>query len=1051
MASLRCVVAGPARLLVRATEGLFPLAASSPANPWPTLPAWMVLRQGGLRDDLHALAGSMGVAGWFDPPICLFAEMAARWTDDVTPSLSAQDRAALLSSLLSRHARGVFGRSGGVESWVPSVDSFIGDLVGEGITADALERAMRSRTSRDTFECARDDALVAIYRAWLAELARLGRTDGRDSLVRLAAAILADPETFAKRLGRRRDIRIIGLADLRGGWSQLLTALAASAAIDSLTVFASHAIGFPASLTVETEIDDIPHQPSSAAIERFVEAPDAAREVEIVATRVRALLDAGVDASRIAVVARQARPLVDDVSAALESLGVPVTARRRVSLAHTAPARALCALLGAATQSWSRHAVLELAEHPLLSLGLDASVLDFVGMEAPRVSIDEWSSALETLHARAVARERRETQSAGHEYERPLPPSAHVYGTVEAWRIFAPHAHALEGKRAAADWFGWAHGVMTLPAWCIAQRLESAPAGDVHVLRTEYKAQQRIAALMEEWQQALETFGSDGDALIDAERFVSQLALALTEDLILQPETGFGVVVGEALAAGWRSFDHLFVVGLASGEFPRRMPVSPLLSESDRNALIAAGLPLDPSSAWRDRERELFRVLCAAPTSSLVLSWPAMDAEGREVARSSFVDERIELAVSRAGVSDTDAPETELALRGIISCVLPSATITAGFPMVSRHAPATAILHAQRVAEIERNRLRTLSPWNGEITDSEIVAELERRYGPQYVWSATSLEELAKCPYSWMAKRVLRLETRAEADDAIEPTVTGRILHSALQRFFDTERERRGAAVYLTAADTTTAASGIAVALDDAWAAESTVAWLGVPALRPIVKAELLTQLQKYLQFEIAYNEKSSDNRTTASKNIRTGAVLGEFAFDGVTITTGNGSFLLRGSIDRVDESADTRIGDDVRYLAAIDYKSSKYSTPAAGDKAGWDDGVVLQVPLYAEVMRQLMPDGDLARLEYRTLRSPEVVHQLQFVSVQSSGKPGNKTFAAVGSEEAYAQFTAALDAAGRRVLQARAGEFPAGPAPSCGCSPFCAARDVCRIPGGPV
>jgi len=52
---------------------------------------------------------------------------------------------------------------------------------------------------------------------------------------------------------------------------------------------------------------------------------------------------------------------------------------------------------------------------------------------------------------------------------------------------------------------------------------------------------------------------------------------------------------------------------------------------------------------------------------------------------------------------------------------------------------------------------------------------------------------------------------------------------------------------------------------------------------------------------------------------------------------------------------------------------------------------------------------------------------------------------------EAGAKLAAALDAAGERVLQVRSAVLPAFPAPSCGCSPFCPARDICRIPGGPV
>ena len=45
---------------------------------------------------------------------------------------------------------------------------------------------------------------------------------------------------------------------------------------------------------------------------------------------------------------------------------MPSAARRRTALGHTAPGRAIAAILRAAADGWSRHSMAELAEHPLL-------------------------------------------------------------------------------------------------------------------------------------------------------------------------------------------------------------------------------------------------------------------------------------------------------------------------------------------------------------------------------------------------------------------------------------------------------------------------------------------------------------------------------------------------------------------------------------------------------------------------------------------------------------------------------------------------------------
>jgi RecB family exonuclease len=205
--------------------------------------------------------------------------------------------------------------------------------------------------------------------------------------------------------------------------------------------------------------------------------------------------------------------------------------------------------------------------------------------------------------------------------------------------------------------------------------------------------------------------------------------------------------------------------------------------------------------------------------------------------------------------------------------------------------------------------------------------------------------------------------------------------------------------------------------------------------------------VQGYVAFEIAHNEECATPNTGSSKHVQTGAERGEEPFDGVVLEGGGVRFLLRGVIDRVDRGCDERIDAAEQYIAAIDYKTSRSATPAGGKRAGWDDGAVLQVPLYAAVLRARFPDDVLARLEYRTLRSPAVVHQLNFAPVRGAGR-GRK--AVVPDEAAELKLRRALDAAGACVSKARAGVLAASPLRSTGCSPYCPARDVCRIPGGP-
>lgn len=1053
-------VPDPALLLERAVEGVTLGSGIGEAAVWPTLSAWIVLRQGGLRDDLHRLLAERGLPGWFGAPVCLFSELPERWGAVVAQGapLTDPERHALLSALLDDPALALFRRSG-ADAWVTPVDRLVGELMGEGIAPDDFRRALAGASGRDgrpeadaatgdAFTAERADALARIYAEWHRALERLGRTDGRDGRVRLAREIETDPAGFAARLGGRREVRIVGLADLRGGWRPLLRALQRADALDSIEILTNAGAGLAAELGAN---HDVATSPPSTAAQTLLEAPDVAREVEHIAVRVRALLDSGAPPHRIAVIARQARPLVDDLAGALTRAGVPVTARRRTRLAHTAPARALRAILALPAESWSRHSVVEFAENPLLKCDVPARIINLVGFERPILSRGEWTSAFETLLAKCEAPDGDTGETRGRSA---LPPGAEVRAALDAWTFLEARWAPLDVPRPLVEWFRWVRDVLTDGDWGIAAALDES-FGDDDAWRTDRRAADAIADAATAWERALRAFGS-GTAPMTAERFAERLGVLLDEDLVTLPASDFGVVVAEALATGWRAFDHVFVAGLTAGEFPVRPGRDVLLDTDERKALIANGLPLDAPDAWRARERALFDVLCAAPRSQLTLSWSATDLDGRDVARSAFVDDIVarlagELGAARAADDDDQA----LISAGILERVPSHAVITRGFPSVR---DAATLTRAEEIGARERQRSRTADAYNGAIEDAELLVWLAEQYGPRYVWSATLLEKAAVCGWQAFAERLLRLAVRAEAEDVMEPTTRGVMLHDALARFFAAARKRTGtSAAVVLRADAAWAEALMDECLTAAWdEAARAGAWLGPQVLHTAARAALLRDLLAYLEFEITWNEDARNperSRAAPFKTVRTGAHQEEVRFGPIEISGGDVRFRLQGIVDRVDLGVDERIGragadDDAdarptEIIAAIDYKTSVYSTPAQGTGAGWADGVVLQLPLYAAALAALRPHSELARIEYRSIRKPKSVHALNFIPMNKRGRAGPDA-------KSQQRYESALEAAGKVVERVRGGTFAASPAPSCGCPSYCVARDICRIPGGP-
>ena len=1030
MPELRLIVSrDPARLLEHAAEGFLTLLRATPENAFPSPPYLLALRQGGIRDDLIALAAERGATGWFDPPLCVFHELP-RWLGATDREPCADfERLVLLTTVLRSAGTGVFARLERLEDFVDPVDRLFGELAGEEVTPDEFRTAIGRVSDRGSFERARDADLERAYRAYMTELDRVGMRDGRDTWVDCARALRADPEALVARLGGRREIRIFGLSDLRQGWRALLRALVESPALDRIALYSSEELDLGAGLEPRIEWLDGTHpiadrlfkaeEQSDVQFDLIV-AADVDREVEETARRVRALAEQRVPLQRIAVVSRQARPYTDLVVSALERFGVPATARRRIGYTEIPVVRAVLGLFAAAAEGWSRHGLAELASQPYFANELDVRVINFLGFRERLLGLGKWADAFARLEAEVTPKEADSDETEGR--RRPVLPLDRVKRARERFTAFALHARALDTPRPLGDWLAWLESFIERDPWGIERSIYGVPVEHVQIARTDLAGWKGLREIVTQWRRAVDRWGAAGEPLT-VERFHVHVRAMLVGDAALWTETLRGVRVLEGLAAAYRSFDHVFLVGLTAGRFPVRPPVSALLDRTERLALCAAGLPLDPREAWEARERALFRVLVAGARQRLSVSAARLDETGRDLIPSVFVEELERVA--------TPVKETVAAFR----------VLTPGLPLFRDPSLGP---HAARTAAIERLReTGLLSPYNGQVTDSAELEWLARRVGDEYVWSPTQLESYAKCPWAFFSGRLLGLALLEDPDEDMDPVTRGIILHDALARFFSAASHEVGGPVFLRTADLKWAEPLAARALDDAVAAARAHYWLGDPALAAAKREELSRILVGYLRWEAAQHEEMYDSkRKKAPGMVRTAPAEHEVEIGEAVLDRNAVRVRYRGRIDRVEAGVDERC-DARDVIAAVDYKTTEYSTPGSGKAVAWDDGVVLQVPLYAHALVQIR-HRRVARVEYRALKNPKVVHSLELLRMD------RKTGTLEPDVEAVQRMNEALDAVTEHVKAARRGEFAARPAPSCGCPDFCHGWDICRVQGGP-
>jgi RecB family exonuclease len=1045
-------------LLERAADGFLEPRRTGPEDPFPSPPYLLALRQGGLRDDLIRLAAARRIPGWIDPPLCTFAELPARLGHTELAPCDDFERAIILGGVLRQFGGDVFGRLHRPQDFIGALDRLFGELVSEGISASAFSAALERRGGRDLFERQRDGELAVIYEEYLARLAQPDprdghrRRDGRDTWLDCARAAAADPAALSARLGGRRELRLFGLQDLRGGWCPLLRALQESPALDRLVIYTAEplALGLdPAPVVTRLEepdtiatrlflpIDGVTARVDGAAATAagatataevaVIAAPDVEREIEEVARRVRALADGGVPLARIAIVTRQARPYMELALGALEKFGVPATARRRFALQEVPVVRAVRALLAAAAGGWSRHGLAELAEQPYFESRLDARVINFAGFRRRLTGLFAWRRALDELAQQADVEEAR--RAAGEETDErhtSLPLASRARSAAATFHEFAAQAAVLDRSRSLARWVEWLRAFLADDPWGIERRIRDVPAQRYDIARIDLAGWKWLTALVERWRGALELWGGTPESLGVA-AFYEQLEDLLDGDVAIWTPMQRGVQVLEGFAAAYRSFDHVFLVGLEAGRMPLPLPSSSILDEREREALRAAGLPLEPREVWDQRERELFRVLVAG-TRQLTISYPACDLTGRDTVRSAFVEALGDVARLAGADAASRIPSSRV--------VTPGIRLYAG-PAALEHALATARIEWDR-------RSGTLSPWNGLIQSPALREHLAQLLGDDRVWSPTQLESFAKCPWSYFSGRLLKLDKLEDPDEEMDAATRGSLLHAALATFYQKARAKQGKPVFLRAADLAWALPLAETALAESFEEARGRRWLGNETLLPAKMLELKRMLLRFVTWEAKQHEEMYNNRTKSAAMVRSGVDEHELGFDDVVLERGGVRFRFRGFIDRVEVGVDERLEAPASFVVAVDYKTTKYAAPGKGERKGWDDDVVLQVPLYAYALTQLRPGMIPARVEYRALKKPEVVLPLELYTVDK------KTGAVSPDPDAQAQLERALDAVSSHVLRARGGEFPAAPAPSCGCPSFCHALEICRVAGGP-
>ena len=419
-----------------------------------------------------------------------------------------------------------------------------------------------------------------------------------------------------------------------------------------------------------------------------------------------------------------------------------------------------------------------------------------------------------------------------------------------------------------------------------------------------------LCSVMDQFAQTL------GDMSIDHEEFGRLMKLVLTQyDVGTIPVSLDQVQISQITRNERRRVKYLFLIGCNDHVLPAVQTNTGLLNREDRSILSDRGIELAPSGLdLLDIELQNLYAILAQPYEGLCITWPSADLIGNPL-RPSFVVGRIKALLEQVETS-TESGEREYRLSAPIPALEMAGAERGGtlweyFAQSGRCAAELAAM--ERAAGMTRGRLSEQA--------------VEALYGRSYRMSASKIEKINSCHFSYFMQYGLRAKERAGAK--FDAAQIGTFLHYVLEHVTRKAMERGGFAALQD--------GELQMLIDE------------------VIKTYMDTAMpgfdEKEARFQYLFRRLGKTVTTIVENSARemreSDFVPMYFELDfsekgnlpAISIRTDEAALTVVGKVDRVDGW----IKDDKIYLRVVDYKSGK----KAFDLSDVRHGLNIQMLLY--------------------------------------------------------------------------------------------------------
>lgn len=497
---------------------------------------------------------------------------------------------------------------------------------------------------------------------------------------------------------------------------------------------------------------------------------------------------------------------------------------------------------------------------------------------------------------------------------------------VNRWRsLVAANLHAFEKRLKKAITFGEQAEALyrfledvdaagTIDAWKEAAERE----GDVERAKEHEQLWDRVIDMLDQLVELV------GEEKADVDLFAGMVEAGLDGiRMALVPPALDQVLVGSLDRTRAFGIKRLYLLGVNDGIIPMRPAESPLISEAERERLLAAGLELAPDHKRRMLdERFMLYTALFLPSEGLWVSYSLSDPEGVTLMPSEWIaklralapgaEERFFQGEAAGGESEEDVLERLSRPNRAVSDLLPQLRRWMLGEEVSGVWWAVYNWLCERAYWREKLQalLPSLSYRNEEPPLSEETAV--QLYGRVFRSSVSRLERFASCAFSHFAAYGLRLKERRLY--RLEAPDVGQLYHAALSRLAK-RLEQDGREWH---------------DLEEGEAME--LAYETVEELAPKLMSEILFSSNRHryvkrkLQRIVGESAEALSAQASRSGFRQAAAELafgeGE-AMPPLTLTLPSGAVMeLQGRIDRIDRAEN---GSGPAYLRVVDYKSREH------------------------------------------------------------------------------------------------------------------------------